>query len=74
MASSFPQNDRYYIARHKLNHTFEAHDMDYVVGRFDPSLSLGRIVVSAGNTEKVRFLLDESFKIIIIIMKLFTVI
>ena len=48
--------------------------MDYVVGRFDPSLSLGRIVVSAGNTEKVRFLLDESFKIIIIIMKLFTVI
>lgn len=28
--------------------------MDYVVGRFDPSLSLGRIVVSAGSTEKVR--------------------
>lgn len=41
--------------------------MDYVVGRFDPNFSLGRISVSAGSTEKVRMTLDEIFEIVIII-------
>lgn len=48
-----PTEETSYVARRKNNRTNGKGDFDYLIGRFDPSSGLGKIVVSEKRTEKV---------------------
>lgn len=45
--------ETFYVARRRNNHTSKSGDFDYLIGRFDPTAGLGKIIVSEKRVEKV---------------------
>lgn len=47
--------ETFYVARRANNHTSKSGNFDFLIGRFDPSAGLGKIIVSEKRLEKVSY-------------------